>query len=224
MTRYKHFFDQKETKKISLSVQRSVVESFKFNGKNISSFYIKDVGQCLVAKDVSKAVGYDNDGNARRAVRTHVPGKYRMRLGHAKNILRREVNIDLPKEDTVLMKEPGLYCLLLRLKKPKTEPFMEWAVETVLTWEVWKLASVIEEKDASGGQLDRGGQLEALDFTNEVERQAHQQEILRLNEEINDLISNRHIARHRCFDNMQCFIKKNIKEVHRYYVIRCQYR
>ena len=147
-----------------------------------------------------------------------------MRLGHAKNILRREVNIDLPKEDTVLMKEPGLYCLLLRLKKPKTEPFMEWAVETVLTWEVWKLASVIEEKDASGGQLDRGGQLEALDFTNEVERQAHQQEILRLNEEINDLISNRHIARHRCFDNMQCFIKKNIKEVHRYYVIRCQYR
>ena len=224
MTRYKHFFDQKETKKISLSVQRSVVESFKFNGKNISNFYIKDVGQCLVAKDVSKAVGYDNDGNARRAVRTHVPGKYRMRLGHAKNILRREVNIDLPKEDTVLMKEPGLYCLLLRLKKPKTEPFMEWAVETVLTWEVWKLASVIEEKDASGGQLDRGGQLEALDFTNEVERQAHQQEILRLNEEINDLISNRHIARHRCFDNMQCFIKKNIKEVHRYYVIRCQYR
>ena len=218
MTRYNHFFDQKETKKISLSVQRSVVESFKFNGKNISSFYIKDVGQCLVAKDVSKAVGYDNDGNARRAVRTHVPGKYRMRLGHAKNILRREVNIDLPKEDTVLMKEPGLYCLLLRLKKPKTEPFMEWAVETVLTWEVWKLASVIEEKDASGGQL------EALDFTNEVERQAHQQEILRLNEEINDLISNRHIARHRCFDNMQCFIKKNIKEVHRYYVIRCQYR
>ena len=224
MTRYKHFFDQKETKKISLSVQRSVVESFKFNGKNISNFYIKDVGQCLVAKDVSKAVGYDNDGNARRAVRTHVPGKYRMRLGHAKNILRREVNIDLPKEDTVLMKEPGLYCLLLRLKKPKTEPFMEWAVETLLTWEVWKLASVIEEKDASGGQLDRGGQLEALDFTNEVERQAHQQEILRLNEEINDLISNRHIARHRCFDNMQCFIKKNIKEVHRYYVIRCQYR
>ena len=224
MTRYKNFFDQKETKKISLSVQRSVVESFKFNGKNISSFYIKDVGQCLVAKDVLKAVGYDNDGNARRAVRTHVPGKYRMRLGHAKNILRREVNIDLPKEDTVLMKEPGLYCLLLRLKKPKTKPFMEWAVETVLTWEVWKLASVIEEKDASGGQLDRGGQLEALDFTNEVERQAHQQEILRLNEEINDLISNRHIARHRCFDNMQCFIKKNIKEVHRYYVIRCQYR
>ena len=73
-------------------------------------------------------------------------------------------------------------------------------------------------------RLDRGGQLETLDFTNEVERQAHQQEILRLNEEINDLISDRHTAHHGCFNNVQCFIKKNIKEVHRYYVIRCQYR
>ena len=73
-------------------------------------------------------------------------------------------------------------------------------------------------------RLDRGGQLETLDFTNEVEHQAHQQEILRLNEEINDLISNRHIAHHGCFDNVHCFIKKNIKEVHRYHVIRCQYR
>ena len=36
------FFDQKELQiKISLSVQSSVVESFKFNGKNIRAFYIK---------------------------------------------------------------------------------------------------------------------------------------------------------------------------------------
>ena len=38
------FFDQKELQiKISLSVQSSVVESFKFNGKNIRAFYIKGV-------------------------------------------------------------------------------------------------------------------------------------------------------------------------------------
>ena len=41
--------------------------------------------------------------------RTHVPGKYRTRLGDAQNISRREVDIDLHKEDTVLLKEPGLY-------------------------------------------------------------------------------------------------------------------
>ena len=51
--------------------------------------------------DVSKAVGYNDDDNARRAVQTHAPGKYRMRLGDAQNVLRREVDIDLVKEDMV---------------------------------------------------------------------------------------------------------------------------
>ena len=48
--------------------------------------------------------------------------------------------------------------------------------------------------------------------------------MLRLNEEIDDLIKNRHVARRRYFDNVLCFIKKNSKEAHSYYVIRCQYR
>ena len=129
---------------MSLSVQSSVVESFKFNGKNIRVVHIKHVGQCLVGIDVSKAVGYNDDDNARRSVPTHVPGKYRMRLGDAQNILRREVDIDLPKEDMVLLKEPGLYCFLLRCKKPKAKLFMEWVVETVLPRQVQKLALVIE--------------------------------------------------------------------------------
>ena len=47
------------------------------------------MGQCFVGIDVSKAVGYNDDDNARTAVRTHVPGKYRIRLGDAQNMLRR---------------------------------------------------------------------------------------------------------------------------------------
>ena len=43
--------------KMSLSVHRSVVESFKFNGKNIMVVHIKNVGHCFVSMDVSKAVG-----------------------------------------------------------------------------------------------------------------------------------------------------------------------
>ena len=54
----------------------------------------------------------------------------------------------------------------------------------------------------------RDNQIRALELTNEEERQAHQQEILRLNEDINDLIANRHVARRGCFDNVLCFIKK----------------
>ena len=112
---------------MSLSVQRSVVESFKFNDKNIR----------VVHMMMSKAVSYNDDDNARRTVQTHVPGKYRMHLGDAKNILGTEVDIDLHiREDIVLLKEPGLYCFLLRCKKLKAKPFRECVVETVLPREV----------------------------------------------------------------------------------------
>ena len=52
----------------------------------------------------------------------------------------------------------------------------------------------------------------------------HQQKILSLNQEINDLTAKRHVARRGCFDSVLIFIKKNSGEVHPYYVIRCQYR
>ena len=94
---------------------------------------------------------------------------------------------------------------------PEAEPFMEWVVETVLPREVRKLTSVIEEKD---------NQMQGLEHTNE----RHQQKILKLNEEIDDLIKNRHVARRGCFDNVLCFIKKNSGDGHPYYVIRCQDR
>ena len=80
----------------------------------------------------------------------------------------------------------------------------------------------IKENDAALAHRDN--QIQALEFTNEEERQAHQQEILRLNEEINDFIANKHVACSECFDTMLCFIKKNTKEVYPYYVIRYQYR
>ena len=86
---------------------------------------------------------------------------------------------------------------------PGAKPFMERVVETVLPREIQKLTSAIEEKDAALAHRDN--QMQALEFTNEEERQAHQQEILRFNEEIDDLIANRHVARRGCFDNVLCF-------------------
>ena len=71
-----------------------------FNNKSIRVAHFKNVGQCLVGIDVSKAIVYNDDGNNRRVVQTHVPGKYRMHLGDAQ--------IELPNEDVVILKEPGL--------------------------------------------------------------------------------------------------------------------
>ena len=77
--------------------------------------------------------------------------------------------------------------------------------------EVRKLVSAIEEDD---------NQIQALVYT--IEK--HQQKILTLNKEIDDLIANRHVAFRGCFDNVLCFIKKNSGEVYPYYIIRCQYK
>ena len=54
--------------------------------------------------------------------------------------------------------------------------------------------------------------------------QAHQQKIFILNEEIDDLLKNRHVAHRGYFDKVLCFIKKYSKEAHPYYFIRCQCR
>ena len=134
---------------MSLSVQHSVVESFSFNGKNIRAVHVPGLGECLVGIDVSRAIGYVDDSNGRRAIKRHVPQKYMMRIEDVKGIVKRYVRSNVPQKDATLLKGPSLYCFLLRCKMPEAEPFMEWAVEAVLPHEVRKLASVIEEKDAA---------------------------------------------------------------------------
>ena len=146
LTGYKKFFDQKQlTNKISVSVQSSDVESFKFNGKNIRDFYIKYVGQCLISHT---AVGY-NKKNGVQTMQRIVQEKYKMRLGNAV-VDMKEVgkNVHL-HADMVLLQKPGLYCFLIRWKTDEAEPFMEWAVKTVSPQEVQKLALANEKKRCS---------------------------------------------------------------------------
>ena len=183
---------------MSLSVQRSVVESFKCNGKHVRSIYVKDEGQCLVSKDVYEAIGHEMEDEA-KAIQRLVPENYKVRLGDAQIDLEEgEDNSVYTQPNTMLLKEPDLYCFLLRCKKPKAKPFTEWVVETVLPREVQKLVSAIEEKDY---------QIQALEFTDEK----HQQNILRLNKEIDDLIANRHVACRGCLATC-CVLSKKIAE------------
>ena len=101
---------------MSLSVQHPAVESFKFNDKNIRAFYIKDVGQCFVGIDVSKAVGYDKE-NGVKAMQGLVPGKYKMRLGDAM-IDMKGLGIHL-QPNTILLTEHCLKLFLMHCRKPK---------------------------------------------------------------------------------------------------------
>ena len=94
---------------MSLSVQRLVVESFSFRGENVQSVHVPDLGECLVGIHESRAIGYADDNNGRRAIKKHVPQKYMMRFEDVKDIVeRRHVLADVPQDDTILLKEPGL--------------------------------------------------------------------------------------------------------------------
>ena len=96
--------------------------------------------------------------------------------------------------------------MAVRSKKPKAVALVKWLTK--------KGVEKIKEKDQQA-IVGRDNQIQSLEYTNEK----HQQKILRINEEINDLIANRHVARCGCFDNVLCFIKKNSNEGHPYYVI-----
>ena len=65
---------------MSLSGQRSVVESFKFNDKNIRVVHVNGE-ECLVSRDVYMAFGYEEE-SGKKAIQNLVPNKYKL-LGDA---------------------------------------------------------------------------------------------------------------------------------------------
>ena len=66
--------------------------------------------------------------NGIKAILRLVPEKYKMRLGNAEIHLKgvdKVENFLHPQADAVLLKEPDLYCFLLRCRKDKVEPLIE---------------------------------------------------------------------------------------------------
>ena len=151
-----------------------------------------------------------------------------------------EVHIDLHiREDKVLLKEPGLYCFLLRCKKAKAEPFMGWDVETVLPREVRKLASVVEEKDATIALMnddlqDRDNQIQAIKYKNVVlqaQKDVYQDELQKCQDIITHL-ETRYVphAKNSGKDNIIIIVRKHTTPANDkfhglpYYVARIQRR
>ena len=126
---------------MSLSVQRSVVESFNLNDKKAQSVHVNGE-ECLVSRDVYMAIRYEEE-NSKKAIQNLVPGKYKLVFMDVKPSLRQGEDIFRLHKDTVLVKEPGLYWFLLRCKRDEAEPFNEWVAETVIPREVRKLTSAI---------------------------------------------------------------------------------
>ena len=73
-----------------------------------------------MSRDVYTAIGYEEE-NGKKAIQNVVPNKYKLRFGDVKPSLNQREDIFLLHKDTVLLKEPGLYCFLLRSKRNKAE-------------------------------------------------------------------------------------------------------
>ena len=120
-------------------------------------------------------------------------------FGRAKNHHDTFINLDSAIEIAVHSKKPKAVALVKWLTKKGIQKIQEEHQQAI---------------------TDRDNQIQALESTNEKQ----QQKILRLNEETDELIANRDVARHGCFNNVLRLIKKNSEEGHPYYVIRCQYK
>ena len=216
---------------MSLFIHRSIVEQFNFNGKSVRTVHVNGE-ECLISRDVYEAVGYDEQSGV-QAIQRIVPKKYRLRFG---DLL---VKNDQLHHNTVLLKEAGLYCFLLRCKKPAADPFLAWVCEEVLPREVRKLAAEIEEKDTQITLLnddlaesqDLVRQLEYNNVGLQGEIRAKNQEIERRREENADL-RERYVehCRDPGKDNMVIITRKHTWEnnddhfEYPYYISRIQRR
>ena len=125
---------------------------------------------------------------------------------------------DSQKYNIYINKE-GLYETVFSSQQPKAKDFRRHCCNELFPHVQQRFTNKIQEEHQQAIE-EKDNQIQALEFTNEK----HRQKILRLNDEIDVLIKNRHVLRCGYFDNVLCFIKKNSKEAHLYYIIRCRYR
>ena len=113
----------------------------------------------------------------------------------------------------------GVMYVIINSRNNKGKALKEHTMKDIVPRGLDARIKEIQEKHQQA-ITGRDNQIQVLEFRNEE----HQQKILRLNEEIDDLMANRYVACRGCFGNVLCFIKKNSREVHTYYVIQCEYR
>ena len=87
-----------------------------------------------------------------------------------------------------------MYELVFGSQQPKAKEFRKHCCNVMFPHVRQQLTNKLKE-DYQQAIEEKDNQIQALEDTNEE----NQQKILRVNEEINDIIANRHIARRGCF-------------------------
>ena len=131
----------------------------------------------------------------------------------------------------VFVSSEGALEITHRSRKPKAVELIKWLAKKGVEKVLDDNKKAIEEKDVSIALLnddlteahEHGRQLEHDNIGLQGEIRAKDQEILRRQGEIWDLLDNRYVPRKNSIDNILCFIdKQHDDEQYPYYVIRCQ--
>ena len=167
------------------------------------------------AKEACRALEYGKATKTAHVVKAHVSPENYAQKYQMSSVPTAATPINWPKDSqkyNIYINEEEMYELVFGSQQPKVKDFRRHCFN-VLFPQIWQQLTYKMKEEHQQAIEEKDNQI-----------QAHQQKLLKLNEEIDDLIKNRHIARRRYFDNVLCFIKKNSREAHPYYVIQCQYR
>ena len=105
--------------------------------------------------------------------------------------------VDWPKDSQkydIYINEEGIYEIVFSSQQPKEDDLRRHCCNVLFPHFRQRLTNKIQEERQQAIK-EKDNQIQALEFKNEK----HQQNILRLNEQIDDLIKNRHVARRGYF-------------------------
>ena len=152
---------------------------FSFNGVELGAVIINEKPWTR-AREVCRALEYDAKASkTANIIKAHcspenITQKYQISSVHAAC-----TPINWPKDSQkcdIYTNEEGMYELLFSSQQPKAKDFRRHCFDVLFRQQLSDKLQAMEIEDLTN-------RIQALEFTNEEECQAHQQQILRLNEE-----------------------------------------
>ena len=114
-------------------------------------------------------------------------------------------SVDWPKDSQkydIYINEEGMYEIVFSSQQPKAKDFRRHCCNVLFPHFRQRLTNKIQEEHQQVIEERDKYKIQALEFTNDE----HQHKFLKLNEEIDDHIKNRHVPHRGYFDNVLCFI------------------
>ena len=174
---------------------------FSFNAAELCVVTINEK-PWVSAREVCGALGYGKAPKTTHVIKAHISPENYAQKYQMSNVPAAHTLINWPKDSQkydIYINEEGMYGLLFSSQQPKAKNFRRHCFN-VLFPHFWQQLS---DKSHAMEIKDLTDRVQALELTNEEERQAHQQQILRLNEDHQQTIEEKDTALALLNDDLQ---------------------